>query len=198
MQLKQKLFGRGKIFHPTRNISPYFKQFNQIENKKIINIGSGGYRPIKNAINIDPYRQADIKAFGENLPFTDNSIDLAICVGVLEHVKKPLDIVNEIKRVLKPNGLIYIEVPFLQPFHAAPNDYYRWTENGILELCKDFKKIDCGVATSSGSSLAWIILEFFSSRISRALVKIILWPLKYIKKNNLKIASGIYFYGSKK
>ena len=38
-------------------------------------------------------------------------------------------------RVLKPNGFIYIEVPFLQGFHADPNDFHSYTRR-----LKDFIK----------------------------------------------------------
>ena len=35
--------------------------------------------------------------------------------------------ISEIKKLLKPNGKIYISTPFLYRYHHAPSDYYRFT-----------------------------------------------------------------------
>ncbi|MFA6254808.1 MAG: class I SAM-dependent methyltransferase [Patescibacteria group bacterium] len=212
-KLINKLFNRSGIFHPTKNHSHYLEKFSKIKDKKIINIGSGGYDPIPGAINIDPYRQGPntIKAFGENLPLEDNSIDLAICMAVLEHTKSPELIIKEIYRVLKVNGQIYIEIPFIQPYHAAPEDFIRFTLPGIEKLCQQFKKIDSGIVNGPGSGVAWILVEygqlFFKNRllkkISKNIIKIIVSPLKYIdnwlikKEDSINLAGGFYFYGKK-
>ncbi len=130
---------------------------------------------------------------------------MAICDAVLEHVVNLQEIVAEIHRVLKTEGKIYIGVPFLQPYHAAPEDYQRWTINGLRILCKDFTEIKIGVAVGAGSALAWIIVEyvqiFTKNKIIKNLTKIIVSPLKYIDKfildKSINVASGIYFYGKK-
>src|SRR3989344_2019787 len=93
-RLKKKIgknFYRGGIFHPTANYSHVLDRFRADPKRKIINIGSGGYDPVPGAINIDPYRTGPntIKAFGENLPFENESVDVAFSGGVLEHVKAP-------------------------------------------------------------------------------------------------------------
>jgi SAM-dependent methyltransferase len=43
---------------------------------------------------------------GENLPFRDNSFDLALSLDVLEHVEAPERILAEMLRVLKPGGVV--------------------------------------------------------------------------------------------
>jgi 2-polyprenyl-3-methyl-5-hydroxy-6-metoxy-1,4-benzoquinol methylase len=47
-------------------------------------------------------------AVGEQLPFAANSFDLIISLQVLEHVQNPRAVINEVFRVLKPGGYIYI------------------------------------------------------------------------------------------
>ncbi len=42
------------------------------------------------------------------LPFNDNSFEFITVLQVLHHIKKPLSILKEISRVLKPNGLLFI------------------------------------------------------------------------------------------
>ena len=52
-----------------------------------------------------------IHAFGESLPFRDESVDKVICSEVLEHVRQPADICAEASRVLKADGRFVFSVP---------------------------------------------------------------------------------------
>lgn len=47
---------------------------------------------------------------GERLCFKDNSFYVVICISVLSHTPKPINLLKEIRRVLKPNGLAIIIV----------------------------------------------------------------------------------------
>lgn len=49
------------------------------------------------------------------LPFADNSFDKIICSEVLEHIENYTGVLQEIKRVLKPNGVLAISVPRAWP-----------------------------------------------------------------------------------
>lgn len=57
-----------------------------------------------------------IVSVGEYLPFKDNSFDFIECVTVLEHVKEPPKVIEEMTRVVKKGGIIYILIPnYLYP-----------------------------------------------------------------------------------
>lgn len=90
------------------------------------------------------YGNLDIISNMENLPFRDDSFDSILCIQVLEHVKEPQIILNELYRVLKKNGYLYASVPQGWCVHQAPFDYYRYTNYGIKYLLEkaDFK-VDC-------------------------------------------------------
>jgi ubiquinone/menaquinone biosynthesis C-methylase UbiE len=45
------------------------------------------------------------------LPFQDNSIDYIISLGVIEHFEKPILLVNEMARVLKKDGILFLTTP---------------------------------------------------------------------------------------
>lgn len=47
----------------------------------------------------------------EGLPFSDSFFDVVSCIAVLEHVFNPPNVLDEIHRVLKPNGIFIVEVP---------------------------------------------------------------------------------------
>lgn len=68
----------------------------------------------------------------------DCRYDVVFVSGVLEHVDDTLAAVSEIWRVLRPDGLLMLGVPFKQPIHRAPQDYYRWTEYGVRVLLQKF------------------------------------------------------------
>jgi len=217
-KIGDKLFYRGGIFHPSKGfVLDWMKDIDTYiqEDKKAISVGAGSYKK-RGVINIDPgYTQEDdfnIRACGENLPFANNSVDFVICNAVLEHVKEPQKIINEIYRVLKINGRTYIDIAFMQPFHSAPNDYIRLTLNSLEDACSGFKKIKSGMCLGPGSALAKFVVAynqlFFRSellkKIIRNISKILVAPLKYIDRlliNNKKaidLAGGVYFYGEKK
>jgi 2-polyprenyl-6-hydroxyphenyl methylase/3-demethylubiquinone-9 3-methyltransferase len=46
------------------------------------------------------------------LPFPDSSFDAATCIHVLEHVGDTQTVLSEARRVLVPNGLLAVSVPY--------------------------------------------------------------------------------------
>ena len=48
---------------------------------------------------------------GQALPLSDNSISFAVSIHTMEHIENDSLFLNEIKRVLKKDGLLYLEVP---------------------------------------------------------------------------------------
>jgi len=80
-----------------------------------------------------------------SLPFNDGSIDAIICLAVLEHIENPFKAFEEMYRVLKPGGYCLIYVPFLYYYHNEPGyyrDYWRFTEDGIRHLSRNFQSIE--------------------------------------------------------
>jgi len=49
------------------------------------------------------------EGFGENLPFEDETFDIVFCCDVFEHVKDFPKVIEEIARVLKPGGILFLE-----------------------------------------------------------------------------------------
>lgn len=56
------------------------------------------------------------------------------CVSVLEHSRRPWLIAANLERLLQPGGTLYLTVPFVWRVHAYPDDYFRFTPNGVRAL----------------------------------------------------------------
>lgn len=76
-----------------------------------------------------------VQASGLSLPFADNRFDQVICSEVLEHIVDYNGVLAEIKRVLKPGGLLAVSVPRFFPewvcwmlssaYHEVPGGHLR-------------------------------------------------------------------------
>ena len=54
---------------------------------------------------------ADVKADICDLPFKDNTYDVILCNHVLEHIPDDIKAMQELYRVLKPNGMAILQIP---------------------------------------------------------------------------------------
>jgi SAM-dependent methyltransferase len=78
--------------------------------------------------------KADFLYDGQKFPFEAGSFDSILCNQVLEHVFNPEEFIKEIHRVLKPNGVIILTVPFMWDEHEQPFDYARYSSFGLKAL----------------------------------------------------------------
>lgn len=85
-------------------------------------------------VEITPYDNVDVLAVNQQLPFADASFDLVISMDVLEHVTDPFACARELSRVMKPGGVLYVDVPFLQTEHGYPHHYFGMTRMGLRQL----------------------------------------------------------------
>jgi SAM-dependent methyltransferase len=69
----------------------------------------------------------DVYYDGKTIPFPDNHFDAIFCTEVLEHIFNKEEILPELYRVLKPQGVGLFTFPFAWPEHAQPWDYARYT-----------------------------------------------------------------------
>jgi SAM-dependent methyltransferase len=136
----------------------------------VIQIGSGNDRLGSEIVNIDifDFPEVDVIADCTCLPFAESSVDGVISMAVLEHVPNPEDFLKEASRVLKPGGFIVTGVPFMQGFHASPNDYYRWTGKGLEVVHQrwGFSMVSIDPIGGPTSSLLWIFQEWLAVLLS--------------------------------
>ncbi|MBM2820988.1 MAG: hypothetical protein HW405_748 [Candidatus Berkelbacteria bacterium] len=128
---------------------------------KKLNLGSGPTHLADDVINVDahPYKGVDVLADIKNLPFENDSVSRIVLDNVIEHVRSPQKVLEEIKRTLSIGGLAYICMPFIYPFHASPEDHFRWTKMGFIGILKDFdfEIVEVGVRAGPISALTTLM-----------------------------------------
>jgi SAM-dependent methyltransferase len=70
------------------------------------------------------------------LPFESNSIDVIVSSSCFEHSEMFWLLFLEISRVLKPDGLFYLNAPSLGGYHRYPVDCYRFFPDSGNALAK--------------------------------------------------------------
>jgi SAM-dependent methyltransferase len=121
----------------------------------------------------------------ERWPFKDGSFDCIMMTQTLEHLENPNHTLAELKRVLKPEGVLVLTVPFIYPVHGEPYDFKRYTTYGLNQLfSKDFHLKEVKGVGKLGSVLATLLLTniennlnlTFAGRIAKGLL-LPLWVL---------------------
>jgi ubiquinone/menaquinone biosynthesis C-methylase UbiE len=92
-----------------------------------------------------------------NLPFSDHSFDAVLCYGVLQHLFESERIlaVEEFKRLLKPSGILFIEVFGTEDMRFGGQEvesntfmrkggviYHYFTEKELFSLLGGFAQVD--------------------------------------------------------
>jgi hypothetical protein len=87
-------------------------------------------------LDIHPGLNVDVvgDAHGLSRFLRAGSVDAVLSASVLEHLQAPWLLSAEINRVLKPGGLVYHQVPGAWPAHAQPNDFWRFSSEGLRVL----------------------------------------------------------------
>ena len=72
-----------------------------------------------------------------HLPIQNDSYDALICTQVLEHVPNPQQVLNELFRVMKPGGQLWLTTPLFFEEHMQPHDFFRYTRFGLQHLLSE-------------------------------------------------------------
>lgn len=150
-------------------------------------------------MDIQPSSNVDIVGNLESIPFASAYFDSIVCIAVLEHCRAPWEVVKEFSRVIKPHGKFLCVVPFMQPIHLYPGDYFRFTADGLKAILEenDFSIQKIAITHSIFHVFGWMMEDFLRSRA--ILWKLLLFPLamlnyllsKYMKVNVPTIPSVI-------
>lgn len=148
---------------PVNRGNPYPPRFAELltelpPDAVVVDIGGGDRcHPDPRVLNFEymKFRAPDFFGDGLALPLRDDSIDLVLSQAVLEHVPRPQDAVDELRRVVKPGGRLYAEFAFMQPLHAVPYHYFNITPHGAALLFERWDVLSTGSFGGLADTLAW-------------------------------------------
>jgi SAM-dependent methyltransferase len=134
------------------------------------------------AIDIIENKEYDIvKADARNMPFDDSFFNTVICFEVLEYIFETEIVLDEIARVLQPDGEFIFSVPFINPIHGfgkiddENTDLIRLTSKSWHEILSNkFAEIKIISFGNKGSLIYSII---FSIIRRKKIIRIFFFPL---------------------
>lgn len=108
------------------------------EAKTVLDLGCGAGKRVSfeylgcQYVGMDtPGHQSDIAGDAHYLPFKNAQFDVVFSYAVLEHLYNPFIALNEVRRVLRPNGLFIGMVGQGEPFHGS---FFHHTSWGLLAV----------------------------------------------------------------
>lgn len=158
----------------TENVSDFdyppkvLEVISNFESGLVLDCGAGLKKICRpNVVNLEiaPFPSTDVIAVAEQLPFNDNTFEAIISCAVLEHLKDPFLAAREMVRVTKPGGIIYADVPFLQPYHGYPAHYYNMTSQGLVNLFSQHCEIRDASVPDYGTPI-WTLSWFLNSYLA--------------------------------
>lgn len=86
-------------------------------------------------VNIS-YRPTVVADVTRPLPFQNECADVVILSSFLYIPPYPRAVLEEIRRVLKPQGILLLTAPLVFPYNPEPTDHWRFTEAGLRFLLR--------------------------------------------------------------
>jgi SAM-dependent methyltransferase len=88
----------------------------------------------------------------------DGSYDLVLCTQVLHLIRRPERALAEFARVLATGGYLFLTTHGVYPLHPDPNDYWRWTQEGLPALFEDVPGLELVELVPHGGSGATLAI----------------------------------------
>lgn len=94
-----------------------------------------------------------------------------ICMSVMEHVRDIYAFASNVDKLMNPEAVIMVSVPFAWGVHSYPDDYWRFTPSAIkflypsvefdesLCLLHSIEGVKVSIADSKGDYLKWMFVQ---------------------------------------
>jgi SAM-dependent methyltransferase len=147
---KETVFEQDNIYYNKirDNINSFISEtINAHKNKNILEVGPKNNKNERLKVDSTVIETVDIIDDNDTTYVADLSRDNCLpkeyydaiyCLEVLEHTYEPKKILEQIYKLLKKNGHLYLSVPFQFRIHGPLPDNYRFSEFGLkylLEKC---------------------------------------------------------------
>ena len=86
---------------------------------------------------VDTYHCLDFVCSLSKIPCKLQTYDAVLSTEVLEHVEYPQQVIDEMHRILKKGGKLFLTTPQTWRIHQAPYNYFYFTLYGLRSLLKN-------------------------------------------------------------
>lgn len=103
------------------------------------------YFPNAYAVTKRPDRPADMHVdlyYHDLARIPDESYEVILCTGLLEHIPDPQRLIDDLYRILKPSGRLIISASSAFSVHEGPNDFFHFTQFSFRLLFGKWSKIE--------------------------------------------------------
>ncbi len=166
-----RTYSKGKVLDIGCGNKPYEKLF---ENKCDEYIGCDIVQSSENKV--------DVICEAINIPLEDNSLDIVFSTQVIEHVGDHNKLLNEMYRMLKPNGYVILSGPMYWHLHEEPYDFFRFTKHGFKYIFEKqgFQMVESLANGGKWATLGQMIIHTFPYFLTKR---------KFFRKLNNKLFS---------
>ena len=86
-------------------------------------------------LEVFPYPEIDVVCdLTQVTPFRSESFDAILLFNVMEHVYDTHTLLSVLSKILKPDGVLLVAIPFMVKIHQVPVDYVRYTHYALQRL----------------------------------------------------------------
>lgn len=111
-------------------------------------------------------------------PSLANRYEAIICLGVLEHCYDPYRAAGNLLKMLKPDGVLYVYVPFMFRYHGPPDlhfqDYMRFSRDAVAYMFREASSTTLFPIRGRFSSAMNFLIPFWKRRIEQTGVNFLL------------------------
>ncbi|MGB0848894.1 MAG: class I SAM-dependent methyltransferase [Thiolinea sp.] len=196
-----------------KNFSEYdfLERYALLENNaRILNAGSSSVRYGNNCVNIDVQEKlgVDVVCDVHSLPESLGKFDAIICNGMLQYCQTPNLVAQQFHQVLKKDGYLFVDAPWVQPFcqdETIP-DRYRYSAIALRGIFSNFDIVECAPSIRPGSAF-YLLGRHIADNMTRnkyintllnQIAGLFLYPFRAIRTvNEHKTAGAFYLIGQK-
>jgi SAM-dependent methyltransferase len=165
LELIQKPFNQDTSKDPIhQNFEFFIQAVSKIPNAIILELGSRNnsakkfFKESSKFIGFDIHHGLDVDVMGDihelSKYFPANQIDAVLAISVFEHLALPWIAIQEINKILKKDGLLFISTHQTWPLHNIPCDYWRYSKDTFkillspifgFEILKNEEGLPCSI-----------------------------------------------------